>query len=131
MPSVTSGSRLVPWAPWRLEHIRRYDGPPIPFPKHNAVLKLIRSECEDADGNVTNWGGVDVTKGWHFPDEDIVWMWQTMLQLMADQSLQYVVKEGILEVWCRPMHPSYDFRRHHVKRKEEISEICTRLGHEN
>ena len=122
MPAVTSGSRLVPRAPWRLEHIRRYDGPPIPFPKHNAVLKLIRSECEDECGYVTQWGGVDVTEGYLLLDGQ-TWMWQTMLKLLADQSLDYVVKGGILQVWCKPIWRSYDFRRHWVKRNEENKKL--------
>ena len=114
------GNCALPPPTWKFEDIQAYVGPEDPFSRRNAALKKIRSSCEDEDGRVTRWEGVDVTQeGLALPDGHIVWRWQPMRKLMKEASLREVVGKGITKVWCKPIRDSYDFRRHWVRRNEQ------------
>ena len=119
--------------PWSPEDIRAHGGPDVEFTKHNEALKSIRWLCEDLEGHVLEWEGLDVTHGAQTMSgaRNIEWTWQPMLKLMTDASLLNVVGTGIAQVSCKPIPGSYDFRRHAVKRMEQKDEMIAAGIHPN
>ena len=45
------------------------------------------------------------------------WSWRGMLNALRDDTKKVIVGEGVTDIWCAPLHGSYDHKRSHAFKK--------------